>query len=101
MGIASEEEIEFETTNDDATADQALGGTGSPVVRIVTAVADELDVDPVAMTPLYETLDTDALDRLLDTDATLEVVFEHDGHAIEVGSDGTVTVDGRQPPRAW
>jgi hypothetical protein len=100
MGTATDD-IEFETTNDGGTVDQALGGSGTPVVRIVTAVADELDVDPREMTPLYETLDTDALDRLLRTDASIEVVFEHDGHAIEVGSDGAVTVDGRQSPRAW
>lgn len=100
MGTATDD-VEFETTSDDGRVDERHGQRGSPVVRIVTAVAAELDVDPVAMTPLYETLDTDALDRLLDTDATLEVAFEHDGHAIEVTSDGTVTVDGHESPRAW
>lgn len=100
MGIATDD-FDFETTSDGGCADELHGGPGSPVVRVVTAVADELDVDPVAMTPLYETLDADALDRLLQSDASIEIVFEHDGHAIEVASDGTVTVDGRESARTW
>lgn len=101
MGIATDDDFEFETTSDDGGVDESHRGSGSPVVRVVTAVADELGVDPVAMTPLYDTLDADALDRILRTDTRLEVVFEHDGHAIEVVSDGTVTVDGSESPRAW
>jgi hypothetical protein len=100
MGTATDD-FEFETTTDSGQTATEQERTGSPVVRVVTAIADELGVDPVAMTPLYDTIDTDALDRLLQTDARLEIVFEHDGHAIEVASDGTLTIDGRQSARAW
>lgn len=101
MGIATNDDHDLQTTSDDIEAESNASLTGSPVVRVVTAVADELGLDPVAMDPLYETIDTDALDRLLESDATLEVVFEHDGHAIEIESDGTVAVDGRESPTRW
>lgn len=63
-------------------------------MRVVTAIAEATGGDPTTMAPLYETVDTDALNRLLQSDAALEIVFEHEGHAIEVGDDGVVTVDG-------
>lgn len=65
-------------------------------LSVVTAIAEATGTDPTTMEPLYQTVDTDALNRLLETDAALEVVFEYDGHAIEVGSDGSVTVDGEE-----
>lgn len=39
---------------------------GAPALAVVRAIADASDVDPTALTPLHEYIDTDALDRLFD-----------------------------------
>lgn len=63
--------------------------------RIIEALAAVTHKDPLSMTPtLYEVIDPDALDRLLDTDQPVEVQFDYDGHAVVAESDGTVSVDG-------
>lgn len=62
---------------DEATGTYELsidhGGDDSAIAKIALAVAEIRDTDPLQMRPLYETIDPDVLDRLL----------EHDGH----GSD--------------
>lgn len=89
-------------TNDDAqttrtTDAQSLSteyAQNSPSLRIVAAVSDAIDADPTSIPPLYDTVDPEALDRLLDAETAIEVVFEYEGHAVEITGDGTVTVDG-------
>lgn len=65
----------------------------SPVVGVVTAVAEESGNDPVEMEPLYEAIDPDSLDRIApilsesrDSDAHIE--FEYHGYRIVVESNG-------------
>jgi hypothetical protein len=59
------------------------------------AIADVTGTDPLAMDPpLYEVVDTDALDTLYERGATATVTFEYDGHSVAIDGDGTVTVDG-------
>ena len=63
--------------------------------RVVKAIAAEKNIDPASMTPvLYDAIDPDALDKLLDTDEFIEVEFQYDGHSVVAKSDGTVVVDG-------
>lgn len=65
-------------------------------VRVVEAIADARDVDPTEVeTPLYEAVDTDALNRVFrSTDSeTLTLEFEYEGAAISVHGDGRIDVD--------
>ena len=65
---------------------------------VIDAVASREGVDPVALTtPLYEVIDPEGLDRLVDS-ATANgrsdvlVTFEYYGYDIAVDSDGSVTL---------
>ncbi|MFB6141369.1 MAG: HalOD1 output domain-containing protein [Halosimplex sp.] len=65
-------------------------------VDVIETIAAVTGTDPLAMTPpLYEVIDTDALDRLYERGADAAVEFEYAGHTVAVDADGTVTVDGR------
>lgn len=62
--------------------------------RVIEALASAGNTDPLEMTtPLYEVVDPDALNALLDTDAPVEIQFEYEGRAVVVRSDGQVSVD--------
>lgn len=63
-------------------------------VKIVDAIADHVDADPVAMTPLGYVLDPEALDALLSSAADVQVSFTYDDHTVVVDADERVTVDG-------
>jgi hypothetical protein len=66
----------------------------SPSARVVEAVADELDVEPIDLeTPLAEVIDTDALDNLFKGSGDSVVVcFSYYGYRIVVEEDGDVTL---------
>ena len=68
----------------------------SPSLRVVDALAEATDTDPLELEPLYNVVDPEALDRLFRADADIpaSVRFEYEGHTVEVRSDGTVVVDG-------
>lgn len=73
----------------------ASGDADSISMAVVDAVATATDTDPLELdAPLYEVIDTDALDRLVRTDALRRVEFEYEGHVVEVRGDGEVAVDG-------
>ncbi|QLH76502.1 hypothetical protein HZS55_03910 [Halosimplex rubrum] len=64
-------------------------------IDVIETIADVTGTDPLTMEPpLYEVVDTDALDALYESGATATVEFEYDGHSVVVDGDGTVTVDG-------
>ncbi|AGN01077.1 hypothetical protein L593_05640 [Salinarchaeum sp. Harcht-Bsk1] len=94
MGIAPNDHDVQTVQTDDLRSLSVAADDLSPSLRIVAAIADTIGTDPATMAPLFRTVDTEALDRLLASDTVLEVVFEYQGHAIEVGSDGHVTIDG-------
>lgn len=94
MGIVIDDEHDTQSQNGTLSVPSEAPEAAS--VNVVSAIATALDEDPTTMDPLYETIDSDALDRLLETDVPIEVVFEYHGHAIEVDGDGTVTVDGTE-----
>lgn len=64
-----------------------------PIVeQITTAVADAEGVSPVELSqPLYERIDPDALDRLVQT-KDVTVRFSYHGYEVEVRGDGRVVV---------
>ena len=71
-------------------------------MAVIATLADAMDVDPVALDPLYSTVDPDALDALVRVphgpDGDVRIGFDHEGHAISVYSYGVVTVSqGHEP----
>ena len=65
-------------------------------VAVIATLADVLDVDPVDLTPLHDTVDADALDSLARVRTGMHgdthVTFTHEGHTITVHSYGVVTI---------
>lgn len=65
---------------------------------IVVAVADVLDADPLELDPLYESVDPDALNDLLDhaadrsSAADVEVTFTMERCNVAVDADRRITV---------
>lgn len=68
----------------------------SIVEAIITTVAEEKGVDPFDLRPLYDTLDPDALSRLIEQGANGRVVFTYEGCEVEVTMDDPVTVHAAQ-----
>lgn len=76
---------------------------------IVAAVADVTGREPDALEPLYHTVDSDALDTLLDSGGSgadvspMRVAFKYAGCDVEVASDGKVTAsdEERETTKRW
>ena len=62
--------------------------------RVVDAVASATNTDPVELAPLYETIDTDALDALFPQDGSgnCHLYFEFGAVDVYVSIGGHVTV---------
>ena len=61
---------------------------------VVERVAQAKDVDVLALDPIYDAVDPDALDSLLATStAAVEVTFEYEGHVVTVCDDGEIEVE--------
>lgn len=66
--------------------------------RVIAAVADARDVDPLELPPLYNVVDLDALDRIFENGGSGErsgpgrVIFTIAGCEVIVHSDGEVEV---------
>lgn len=74
-------------------------GKSSLSHAVVQAVAEAERVDPLELTPpLYEVIDSDALDRLFAVTPTHhrtdgEVSFSYNGYGVTVRGDGSVSVE--------
>lgn len=64
----------------------------SPSVRIVYSVAEQTNTDPRELPPLYDTIDTDALNRLLTTLDDAQIQFEYAGQVVTVQGTGAIHV---------
>lgn len=68
----------------------------SPVMAIVAAVGDVLNTDPVELAPLSETIDGDALERVLQmretTDDPVQLSFSYADCDITVSSAGDIRI---------
>ncbi len=69
-------------------------GNPTTLEAIVRTVAAEEGIEPTELEPpLYEAIDPDALQSLLDSsDAVRTVQFSYGGRTVEVRGDGQVTV---------
>lgn len=86
--------LEAETQPRSADAAAVTVDDVLPSVRVVEAVAAATDADPVAMDPLYDVIDPDALDQIVASEIEGHVSFEFCGQNVAVHGDGTVVVEG-------
>lgn len=66
-----------------------------PTEAIVKAIAKATDQDPLDIEPVQNHIDTDALEKLVTSDATngdVEVHFEYDAFTVRVEGSGTVEI---------
>lgn len=61
-------------------------------LAIVSEVAESKNVDPVALDPLYETVDPDAVDALLEREFEGTIEFEYADCPVRVRGDGAISV---------
>lgn len=68
--------------------------------RIIHSVAEQTNTDPLELPLLYEAIDPDALDALLDKLQDGKIQFQYAGQTVSVESDGVVhlTDDSVTPP---
>jgi hypothetical protein len=62
------------------------------VAAVVKGVATVSGDEPLALPPLQEVIDSDALETLLAHDAEVEVTFPYAGYAVSVSSEAEVVV---------
>ena len=67
----------------------------APADAIVLLVAAIENTDPTALPILHDTIDPDALDRILESGDSLRISFEYAGHDIMASPDG-IAVDGER-----
>ena len=73
---------------------QEMGSHETPTTTVVNAVAETKGIDATELVPLYESIDTDALNVLLDSPKSqIEVTFKYGEYLIEVTTDGEITVE--------
>jgi hypothetical protein len=78
----------------------------SPAHSVVQAVAEATERDPTRLSPLYDVVDTDALDELAtgdderrSTTEALCITFRFEGCDVAVYADGRTIVSQRTAPR--
>ena len=67
--------------------------------EIIERVAEASDVDPCELPPLYNVVDTDALETLIDADPETEEVrvsFDYGGYRVSVTGSGAVSLTNYQ-----
>lgn len=69
--------------------------TFQPSLKIVKQVADAKGVAPTELSPLYETIDSGALDTLLESEmeageGTRHIRFQYEGYTVVADSDGQI-----------
>jgi hypothetical protein len=71
------------------------GGTETVTLAVVETVATVTDCRLVSMTPLFETVDPEALSALVSSprDQSIEVSFPYEGCHVTVSNDGSVVVE--------
>lgn len=68
-------------------------------ISVINAIAALTGIPPTSMEPLYESVDPEALERVLESGAdgscgssTLSVSFTHEGCGVTIRADGQLTV---------
>jgi hypothetical protein len=67
-------------------------GVSERVIRTISTAADS---DPTELPPLYDAIDPDALDALVERMSDGSVSFAYAGYDVTVESDGTVEFEER------
>lgn len=69
-------------------------GRSEMATEIVMTVSEQLDVDPLDLPPIQETIDGDALDTMFSGDNRAMIEFSYVDHRIRVEgrSDPTITI---------
>lgn len=82
MAVSKEQTVSWNQTTDDT------------VTTVISAVASFKDVDPMDLTPIYDVVDPDALEALVDGDSSsyCHIAFEYAGVLVELDSSGGCTV---------
>lgn len=74
---------------------------GDVSTTLVIELADRTNSDVTALPPLYDTIDPDALDRLVaDGDDGIVIAFDYAGHRIAVHGDGSIEFERRDDGEA-
>lgn len=68
----------------------------TPSLAVIVVVSNITGRDPLELDPLYDSIDSDALDALFTADmsSVSQVTFQYSGCEITVGSDDVVGVTG-------
>lgn len=61
--------------------------------RVVQYVANTTDTNALQLPPLYDAIEPDALDALIEGMADGKILFPYAGHEVTVKSDGTISLD--------
>lgn len=75
-------------------ANLETGQDGQIAERVVGAVAEAVDRDPIALPPLYDVIDPDAIEALFRPGTDGHVEFTYSGCDVVVEADGSVRIDG-------
>lgn len=67
-----------------------------PSERVIETVAETSASDPLELPPLFEYVDSDALDAFVRGLDQGEVTFQYAGRTVTVDSDGTINIDQLQ-----
>lgn len=65
--------------------------------RVIQVAADATDSDELELPPLYDTIDPDALDEVIDGMSSGEITFRYAGCEITVTADQQIHVTKRHP----
>lgn len=65
----------------------------TPSERVVETVAERTTRDPLELPPLFESIEADALDALVQGMERGSVTFRYAGRSVTVDSSGTVTIE--------
>lgn len=88
---------ESEPVNDRSTLESEWGDDLPPITAIAEAIASATNRNPIHIPPLYESVDTDALERLVtsgtnDPYETIRITFPYENHTVLVEDDGTIEI---------
>lgn len=76
-----------------------VSNDASVSVRVVETVADSTSRDALALPPLYDAVDPDALESLVETMSAGEISFRYAGRRVTVTSDGRIDLDAQSVGR--
>ena len=68
------------------------GRASNPSEAIVLEIAERIEVNPVDLPLLYERVDPEALDSLVQGPGSVHVMFEYAGYEVTVSETGCITI---------